>query len=47
MTDVGLFEPAGDSFRLLEIAPGFSPEEVQSMTGAPLEMGRNLKEVEI
>jgi len=47
MTDVGLFEPLGDSFRLLEIAPGFSPDEVQSMTGARLEMAATLKEVEI
>ena len=47
MTDVGLFEPLGESFRLLEIAPGFSPEEVQSMTGAPLEIAAGLKEVEV
>ena len=43
MTDLGLFEPAGESYRLLEIAPGYTVEEVQSLTEAPLEAVANLK----
>jgi 3-oxoacid CoA-transferase B subunit len=43
MTDLGLFEPLGDSYRLLEIAPGFTLEEVQAVTGAPVEAATNLK----
>lgn len=46
MTDLGLFQPAGEGFRILEIAPGFSIEEVQALTGAPLETGPDLREVE-
>lgn len=34
MTNYGLFEPAGDAFRLLEIAPGISVERVRAETGA-------------
>ena len=36
MTDLGLFEPLGDSFKLLEIAPDWTVEEVQALTGAPV-----------
>lgn len=46
MTDLGLFEPAGEGFRILEIAPGFSVDEVQALTGAPLETKPGLKDVE-
>ncbi len=45
MTDLGLFEPTGAGFRILEIAPGFSFEEVSVLTGAPLEAAPNLKPV--
>jgi 3-oxoacid CoA-transferase B subunit len=45
MTDLGLFKPMGNSFKLLEIAPGFTPEEIQNMTGAKVEVGPDLKEV--
>ena len=45
MTDVGLFEPAGDRFRLREIAPGFTVEEVRELTGAPVEPAPDLREV--
>ena len=34
MTDLGLFEPTGDGFRLLDIAPGYTLEEIQTLTGA-------------
>lgn len=46
MTDLGLFEPTGDGFRILEIAPGFDVDEVANLTGAPLDAASNLKEVE-
>ncbi len=36
MTDLGLFRPEGEGFRLLEIAPGHTPDEVQALTGAKL-----------
>ena len=45
MTDVGLFEPAGDRFLLREIAPGFTVDEVRELTGAPVEPAPDLREV--
>jgi 3-oxoacid CoA-transferase B subunit len=47
MTDLGLFEPAGDGFRILEIAPGFTVDEVAALTGAPLEASPRLREVQL
>jgi len=47
MTDLGLFEPTGEGYRILEIAPGFSVDEVQALTGAPLEASPNLREVQL
>lgn len=35
-TNYGLFEPAGDGFRVRELAPGITPEAAQAATGAPL-----------
>jgi 3-oxoacid CoA-transferase B subunit len=46
MTDLGLLEPTGEGFRLLEIAPGFSVDEVRALTGAPLEAAADLRQVE-
>jgi 3-oxoacid CoA-transferase B subunit len=46
MTDLGLFEPTGTGFRLLEIAPGYSVDEVAALTGAPLEAAADLRQVE-
>jgi 3-oxoacid CoA-transferase B subunit len=43
MTDLGLFQPLGESFRLLEIAPGWTVEEVQALTGAPIDVSGELK----
>ncbi len=43
MTDLGLFEPTGDSFRLLEIAPGYTLDEVQALTGAPVVADAQIK----
>ena len=36
ITDLGVFEPAGDGFRIVELAPGVSRERAQAGTGAPL-----------
>lgn len=36
ITDLGVFEPRGDAFLIREIAPGYSLDEVQAVTGAPL-----------
>jgi 3-oxoacid CoA-transferase subunit B len=36
ITDFGVFEPAGDRFRIVELAPGVSREQAQAATGAPL-----------
>jgi 3-oxoacid CoA-transferase subunit B len=36
ITDFGVFEPAGDGFRIVELAPGVSREHAQASTGAPL-----------
>jgi 3-oxoacid CoA-transferase B subunit len=47
MTDYGLFEPLGDRFRLLEIAPGYTIDEVQALTNAPLEPAPDLREVAV
>jgi 3-oxoadipate CoA-transferase, beta subunit len=47
MTDLGLFEPTGAGFRILEIAPGYSLEEVGALTGAPLEASPDLKPVAV
>jgi 3-oxoacid CoA-transferase B subunit len=47
MTDLGLFEPVGEGYRLLEIAPGYTPDEVQAVTDAPVLVEGPLKEVPI
>ncbi|HWC31291.1 MAG TPA: CoA-transferase [Dehalococcoidia bacterium] len=47
MTDLGLFEPTGDGFRVLEIAPGFTVADLQAVTDAPLTPADNLREVQI
>jgi 3-oxoacid CoA-transferase B subunit len=47
MTDLGLFEPTGDGYRILEIAPGFTVDEVAALTDAPLEASPTLREVQL
>ena len=47
VTDLGVFEPLGDSFKLKEIAPGYSVADVQAVTGAPLITDGSLREVQI
>ncbi len=46
VTDLGVFEPVGEAFRLLEIAPGYTPAEVQAVTAAQLVWDERLKTVE-
>jgi 3-oxoacid CoA-transferase B subunit len=46
-TNYGLFEPAGDGFRLLEIAPGVSVEAVRAATGGVLHVPDDLKTIAV
>ena len=43
-TDLGLFEITPQGFKLLENAPGWSPEDIQELTEAKLTVADNLKE---
>jgi 3-oxoacid CoA-transferase subunit B len=36
ITDLGVFEPTGEVFRLVELAPGITREQAAAATGAPL-----------
>ncbi|HEX3764851.1 MAG TPA: 3-oxoacid CoA-transferase subunit B [Kofleriaceae bacterium] len=36
ITDLGVFQPTGDGFRVVELAPGVSRDYAQARTGAPL-----------
>lgn len=36
VTDLGVFEPTGDGFRVVELAPGVTRDFAQARTGAPL-----------
>ncbi len=36
ITDLGVFEPTGDGFRIVELAPGITHDAAQKATGAPL-----------
>jgi 3-oxoacid CoA-transferase subunit B len=36
ITDYGVFEPTGDGFRIVELAPGITREHAAASTGAPL-----------
>ena len=44
VTDLGLFQVTGDGLLLREIAPGWTVEEVQALTDAPLTASPELKE---
>jgi 3-oxoacid CoA-transferase B subunit len=46
-TNYGLFEPSGDGFRIREIAPGLTVEDVRRATGAPLSVPENLPTVRL
>ena len=45
VTDLGLFEVTEDGFLMREIAPGYDPEEVQSMSESQLSIASDLKEI--
>jgi 3-oxoacid CoA-transferase B subunit len=47
MTDLGLFEAAGDAFILREIAPGWTVEAIQRLSGAPVRPAPDLTEVSL
>ena len=36
VTDLGVFEPTGDAFRIIDLAPGVTRDGAQAATGAPL-----------
>jgi 3-oxoacid CoA-transferase subunit B len=36
ITDLGVFEPMGETFRIVELAPGVTREQAAAATGAPL-----------
>jgi 3-oxoacid CoA-transferase subunit B len=36
ITDLGVFQPTGDGFRVIDLAPGVTREYAQARTGAPL-----------
>ena len=44
VTDLGLFEVTSQGFKLLEHAPGWSPEEIQALTEAKLVIPSDLRE---
>jgi 3-oxoadipate CoA-transferase, beta subunit len=46
-TDLGVFEPTGDAFQIVEIAPGWTVDAVQALTGAPVVAASGLKPVEV
>jgi 3-oxoacid CoA-transferase B subunit len=43
-TDLGLFEVTSAGITLIEHAPGWSPEDIQNLTEAPLNVSENLQE---
>ncbi len=36
ITDLGVFEPTGHAFRIIELAPGVARDQAEAATGAPL-----------
>jgi 3-oxoacid CoA-transferase B subunit len=46
-TNLGLVEVTAAGFVLKEIAPGYEPEEVQALTGAPLAISPHLREFQV
>jgi acyl CoA:acetate/3-ketoacid CoA transferase beta subunit len=36
ITELGVFEPTGHAFRVIELAQGVTRERVEAATGAPL-----------
>ena len=46
-TDVAVIEASPAGLVLTEVAPGWTAEEVQSITGAPLQVSPDLKDIEL
>jgi 3-oxoacid CoA-transferase B subunit len=46
-TNYGLFEPINSGFRLLEIAPGLTVEEIRAATGGTLMVPNGLKQIAV
>ena len=46
-TDLGLFEVTSQGFKLLERAPGWSPEDIQELTQAKLAIADDLREFQL
>ena len=47
VTDLGLFEVTPEGFKLLENAPGWSPEDIQEVTEAKLIIADDLQEIRL
>jgi 3-oxoacid CoA-transferase subunit B len=47
VTDIAVIDVTGDGLVLREVAPGWTAEEVQSLTEAPLVVEDDLKEIEL
>jgi acetate CoA/acetoacetate CoA-transferase beta subunit len=43
-TDLGLFEITAQGLTLREFAPGWTPEEIQALTAAKLQLADDLRE---
>jgi acyl CoA:acetate/3-ketoacid CoA transferase beta subunit len=43
VTDLGVFEPNGNGFELKQHAPGYTVEEIQAVTAAPLTVSPDLR----
>lgn len=47
VTDHAVVDVTKSGFELIEVAPGFSPEEIQAMTDAPLKISTKLKTMDV
>jgi 3-oxoacid CoA-transferase subunit B len=45
VTDVGVFDVTPDGFVLREYAPGWTVEDIQAITDAPLRVAEDLREM--
>ena len=47
MTNLGLFDITSDGFLMREIAPGYTPEQVQEVSDAHIAISPDLKDVDV
>lgn len=47
VTEMGVFVPNSDGFRLVELAPGVTPDDVRAATGAPLIVSEDVPEMAV